>query len=225
MNDGPGRIHFFDAFCLGVILSFVGIGIFISYTDQAMFDGIYVLEDGLVEWSTFYLLLILMLTSWVKLGQLWSQRTWWFRFCLLVAGFIFLFGAGEEISWGQRIFRWSAPQYFMENNTQQETTLHNLVIGGVRLNKVVFGSGLGIFIGLYLLVLPRLYRSKQWLKKIVDASAIPLAQIHHVISFIIMFASVSVIHSGKRGELFEFAGVFLFWLIFLFPYNKSAFQK
>ena len=39
---------------------------------------------------------------------------------------IFIFGAGEEISWGQRIFNVESSEYFLENNAQGETNLHNM---------------------------------------------------------------------------------------------------
>lgn len=34
--------------------------------------------------------------------------------------------AGEEISWGQRIFQWETTGYFADNNMQSETNLHNI---------------------------------------------------------------------------------------------------
>jgi hypothetical protein len=34
--------------------------------------------------------------------------------------------AGEEISWGQRIFGWATPEFFRENNIQGETNFHNM---------------------------------------------------------------------------------------------------
>jgi hypothetical protein len=34
--------------------------------------------------------------------------------------------AGEEISWGQRIFGWATPDFFRENNIQGETNFHNM---------------------------------------------------------------------------------------------------
>ena len=34
--------------------------------------------------------------------------------------------AMEEISWGQRIFQWETTEFFLENNIQGETNLHNL---------------------------------------------------------------------------------------------------
>lgn len=45
---------------------------------------------------------------------------------LLGMGLLFIFAAGEEISWGQRIFGISTPDALLEANRQQETNLHNL---------------------------------------------------------------------------------------------------
>ncbi len=46
----------------------------------------------------------------------------------LVAGFAVLafFAAGEEISWGQRIFDWGTPESLSAVNHQDETNLHNI---------------------------------------------------------------------------------------------------
>ena len=40
--------------------------------------------------------------------------------------FLFLFGAGEEISWGQRILGFQTPETLSEVNRQEEFNLHNL---------------------------------------------------------------------------------------------------
>ena len=37
-----------------------------------------------------------------------------------------LYIAGEEISWGQKFFRWDTPEFWKEVNRQHETNLHNL---------------------------------------------------------------------------------------------------
>ena len=58
-------------------------------------------------------------------------------FCLAMA-FIF----AEEISWGQRIFNISTPEYLMNINTQQEISLHNLAPVQKILHRIY------IFIGL-----------------------------------------------------------------------------
>jgi hypothetical protein len=39
---------------------------------------------------------------------------------------LFLFGAGEEISWGQRIFGFQTPETLSQVNRQEEFNLHNL---------------------------------------------------------------------------------------------------
>ena len=54
------------------------------------------------------------------------------------------FGAGEEISWGQRIFHIESSKFFNENNSQKETNLHNMIVDGVKLNKLIFSNLLSI---------------------------------------------------------------------------------
>ncbi|MCL1876802.1 hypothetical protein FWF74_02105 [Candidatus Saccharibacteria bacterium] len=44
---------------------------------------------------------------------------------VLLALVLFVMGM-EEISWGQRIFKWETTGYFTDNNEQKETNLHNL---------------------------------------------------------------------------------------------------
>ena len=62
-------------------------------------------------------------------------------FYLLFALFFFLYG-GEEISWGQRIFRFDTPEYL--DNAQGETTLHNLrgIDANLALNLIMLVWGI-----------------------------------------------------------------------------------
>jgi hypothetical protein len=46
----------------------------------------------------------------------------------ILFGLMFLFGAGEEIGWGQRIFDIPTPEFFMKYNVRQELSFHNLRI-------------------------------------------------------------------------------------------------
>ena len=48
------------------------------------------------------------------------------RLSLLALAVLFVFGAGEEISWGERILGFEAPEAIQDVNAQDETTLHNL---------------------------------------------------------------------------------------------------
>jgi len=49
----------------------------------------------------------------------------------LLLGLLFFFGAGEEISWGQRIFHFHTPD-ILRHNIQQEFNLHNLPLFDVK---------------------------------------------------------------------------------------------
>lgn len=55
-----------------------------------------------------------------------AQRAFWAA-CIGVA-VIFLFGAGEEISWGQRIFDVATPESISMQNRQNEINVHNLEV-------------------------------------------------------------------------------------------------
>lgn len=48
------------------------------------------------------------------------------NFYVLILSLILFFGAGEEISWGQRIFRFNTPETIKEINVQKEFNVHNI---------------------------------------------------------------------------------------------------
>ena len=111
-----------------------GFGIYFSNTDLIYFDEVYAKEDGYVEYGTALFLFcssILLLYRFFKL-QKFKKPLW--KFGILMLAVIFLFGTGEEISWGQRIFNVESSEYFLENNAQGETNLHNMVVDGKKVN-------------------------------------------------------------------------------------------
>ncbi len=90
-------------------------------------------EDGIVEYFgafcffvaavIFFLLFLQSKTG----NDLWILRTNK-NFAYLGLAFVLFFGAGEEISWGQRILDFETPEALREINIQEEFTLHNLPI-------------------------------------------------------------------------------------------------
>lgn len=78
-------------------------------------------EDGLIEYLTF--LFFLGTTVFFTKTYLASKN----KYYLLLA-LVFLFGAGEEISWGQRIFTYATPPAIGEVNVQNEFNLHNIEV-------------------------------------------------------------------------------------------------
>lgn len=64
----------------------------------------------------------------------------------LLLGLLFIFGAGEEISWGQRIFNIQTPEVLEKVNYQQETNIHNLAVFN-RLDEAGMNKkGLAVFL-------------------------------------------------------------------------------
>lgn len=66
----------------------------------------------------------------VKISKI-RSATLFFRLrqlILLGCALIAFFGAGEEISWGQRIFNWQTPVALNQINDQGETNIHNIVV-------------------------------------------------------------------------------------------------
>ena len=103
-------------------------------------------------------------------------------------------------------------------------SLHNLVINDTKINKVIFGQGIGILLMLYLFVLIPLYKRKPGVKSFVDKLAIPVAQNYQIYAYLLLLLFVQVIMaSSKKGEMLELAGSVIFLLNVMYPYNRSNF--
>lgn len=215
---------------MAVISALVLLGLYLSYADPHYFRNQYTVEDGLLEWATVAALLITMVVCIKRLFLLWSIRTPRFNLMLVFLAFVCLFGAGEELSWGQRIFGFASPEYFAEHNTQQEVGFHNLRVDingrSVKLNKLIFGFGLALGLSIYLFVMTPLYRKHGNFAAWIDSLAIPMPKNYHVISYVLLVAVVELLmDSSKRGEITEFAGSFIFMLNVAYPYNQRCFEK
>ena len=122
-------------------------------------------EDDVVEYLTAlgYLVaaVVFAVLAWRSSGR---QRLW---FVLLAVGFFLI--AGEEVSWGQRLFGFGTPDELKRNNVQEELTLHN--IEGVQNNVRLLG--VLIFSGLFL-VLPFLVDRPGRVSRLVERFRIPV---------------------------------------------------
>ena len=219
------NLSVFEKLALAYASVFTLIGFTWSYIDHDSFKAYYVMEDGFTEWSTVVFLLIGLFVCVKRVLILKGHRPPLFLFMTSLLAVFFFFGAGEEISWGQRIFNIESSEFFTENNAQGETNLHNLVVGDTKLNKVIFGRGIGILLLLYLVVLIPLYKRKAGVKQFVDKFAVPIAQNYQIAAYIVLLIVVQVIMaSSKKGEMLEFAGSIIFLLNVAFPYNRSIFE-
>ena len=96
-------------------------------------------EDGVAEWGQF-ICLALLIFLYARLGwELWRRDHRWLAILYGTAMVAMVFIAGEEISWGQRIFGWATPPELETVNNQGESNLHN--VGSVLkiFNLVILG--------------------------------------------------------------------------------------
>ena len=163
----------------------------------------HVQEDQPLEWATFWAFMAAAVLF-MRAAILQRERRelpWFFAglatFCVLVAM--------EEISWGQRVFGYTPPLYFLENNYQQELNLHNVMSTSLR--KQTLGAILLLY-GVLLPVLERIPAAKQLLVKLrISAPPAGLAPI-----FVALLGLLIVYPLSYTGELIEacMATAFLF---------------
>ena len=207
------------------LLLVYAIGIYFSNTDLEYFNTSYAQEDGFAEYGTAFILACISLFLITRLFRLWSIKPALWKIGVISMILLFLFGAGEEISWGQRIFNIESSEYFKQNNAQQETNLHNMIVGETKINKLVFSKILTVVLVIYLLILPFLYRSIVPIKKLVDAFAVPIPRLKHTLAFLLATGLIFLMPSEEKWELYELAFAVIFFLIYLNPFNRLIFQK
>ena len=135
-------------------------------------------------------------------------------------GVVALLIAGEEISWGQRIFGISTPEFFLKTNIQKEFNFHNIsVIQGFD-NKRVQGwlvLGWTIFSGVTVTKLPSV---SVWLERygapIIPLSLIPLFSLVPYFS-LMSKSSLIPFNTGELTELILSIAV-LAWVLHSFHY-------
>ncbi|MFD2967837.1 hypothetical protein [Sphingobacterium bambusae] len=221
----PTLLSLFEILFLIFTATLVASGVIIANINTGWFEDVYAVEDGFVENWTLVPLLIACGYALYKIYTLGSYRNWRFKLLMVLIALFSFFVAGEEISWGQRIFQIESSDFFKQHNTQAETNLHNMVIGDKKVNKVVFSQLLTVGVAAYLLILPLLYRKHATTRHYVDLYGLPIAQNYQIVACIALFASISLIPSGKNAEILEAGIATLFLLIFLFPFNARTFQQ
>jgi hypothetical protein len=109
---------------LVVATIFLGITYLPLFANERTLDA-FGREDGIFENLTAVYLFI---TSLVFVAAFFRFRksSWLLKLSYAGLALLFFLGAGEEISWGERIFDWDDQNYIRSINVQDELTLHNL---------------------------------------------------------------------------------------------------
>ena len=214
-----------DKIVYAVLFVICSVGLYFGLTDKEFFDKSYAQEDGLVEYGTALLLFLVSLVCIFRLFTIQKGKSITWKIGTLIFALLFLFGAGEEISWGQRILDVQSSEFFIENNAQGETNLHNMVVGETKVNKIIFSQLLMVVMVLYLIVSPVLYRKQEWFKNLVNMFAVPIVKWHHTIAFLVATALVVSNTASRTWEVYELVFGAIFLLIFIDPLNKFIYNK
>jgi hypothetical protein len=116
-----------------VLLAFIPLLYFTLLLDDATFTWL-IREEHPIEGLGALSLLAASIACFVLWRRVRDDDRWpaLRRLSLLALAVLFLFGFGEEISWGQRLLGLETPESLQATNVQNETNVHNLeVFGGV----------------------------------------------------------------------------------------------
>ncbi len=172
-------------------------------------------EDGLFEYATAIcfgvagvLYLVCFATSRVG-NDLLLFRTRRNVFLLLL-GLLFLFGCGEEISWGQRLLGFDTPDSIARVNLQRETNIHNLTIFHRRDAWGEEKSGLTLWLSVermfslfwltYCFVIPLLVGAIRPIRRRLERINLPIVPLCLGVFFPLNYAIAKSIELGLGGE-------------------------
>ena len=94
-----------------------------SYCQINFFES-FLYENGFVE-NLQSLFLIMSIYFLIISFQKFNLKKF-IKIFLIIKILALIYYLGEEISWGQHFFKWVSPEFFLDNNNQGETNLHNM---------------------------------------------------------------------------------------------------
>jgi hypothetical protein len=141
-----------------------------------------------------------------------NSRNWWY----LPLSLLLIWLAGEEISWGQRIFSIMSPAWEMKNNVQGELNLHN--INGIHQHIRLAGVLFCIF---YFVVIPFLSKYIAAIRGFISKLRLPVypiwGEVAMIIGISVMVYDRGILHRTDTqmteiAETFISIGMFFFFL-------------
>ncbi len=119
-------------------------------------------EDMVGEWAQVFLFAATLLLS-TRVACYNSRYRLFFAILALACFYV----VGEEISWGQRIFNLTTPEFFETHNLQNETNLHNFFTGPINTTlkqtlEYLIALGLVVYGLLYPLLVAVRWRLALW---------------------------------------------------------------
>jgi hypothetical protein len=191
-----------------VINAFVLLLAVVLAGNPASMDRLLV-EDGIVEWMQFLcfsaLAGLLGFAFFERLKR--SDRGVLELLALAGLSLLCALAALEEISWFQRILNIQSSEFFLQNNRQGETNIHNLAMGDGSLHKNVLLKLIFITGITHNLILPLVARFKPGLQDWVEKMGLYLPPLSASVPYLVLVAlSHVLIDHPRKGELGEMFG-------------------
>lgn len=200
-------------------------------------------EDGVVETAgalflllaAVFFLILFFRSDWCEGWLCFKTRKNWFYLAL---AFLFIFGAGEEISWGQHLFQYATPEFWKSHNVQAEFNVHNLIYfnqrefsGAIKpaWQRILTVENIFAYGTLfYVFLLPVAASVNQRVRRWVERAGLPLAPLTLSWALLCYFAWVKVLKffilpdylMQNNTEIMESMWGLLYLLIALHWYGK-----
>ena len=210
---------------LGLIFVTVWWGVFLSRKHPLYFVQYWGGENGWVEWLTITGLIFGVLVNVYRANILSPFRSTLFIVCTSFMAVMFFLVLGEEISWGQHLFDYQPPEFFVRYNTRGEVNFHHLKFENWEMGRSVFERILKPIIAIYFLILPFAYGKWNRVKVLVDQLALPLPRVYHTFSCIALIFLCQGIEREMREDFLEFVCCWILILMFCRPYNRQLFSR
>lgn len=208
MSTSKWQIHPVIATAIAINVFILGLSVAWSGPDASLLWRL-LGEDGIVEWMQFNCFAVIAGMLGFVTVQRWKSSPRVSLELLALAGLTGLvaLAALEEISWFQRILDVKSPEFFIQNNRQAETNLHNLALGSASLHKTVLLKLIFIAGITHNLVLPLLARSRPGIKQWVERMGLYLPPLSASIPYLVLLAlSHALVDHPRKGELGEMFG-------------------
>lgn len=189
-----------------------GFAVYLYFEETELLDTL-TREDGTIEYLQAGLYLLASVGFVIGLARLRFRNIWYIGYALL-----FFVIAGEEISWGQRLFGIETPEQLARINEQNELTLHNIqgLQGSARAIGLMVTFGICIVIPAAYRWIPPVRRLiLKWRHPVFPMWASPVL----VIGF--LFMAVSRVMLGYNEDMFDEMGE-LYVAIAMFIFGITA---
>jgi hypothetical protein len=200
-----------------VLFIFIGYGLYLGFVLGQERFLVYVQEDGFVENLTAIFLFLCSIACLYRVFEYRKMKKPLWIFTYVALTILFFFAAGEEISWGQRIFGIQSSEFFLEHNKQAETNLHNMIVNGKNLNRLIFAAPMFIVLTIYFVFLRLMVAKIPFVHNLADRFRVPLPRNQHIAVVVIATLMILTLKMVKVSELHELSFAMIFFLIFLNP--------